>query len=209
MHDDFAICLERLFSHMLVYTPWRRRRNALGAPCALCARRRCAVTTLCTPRARRERSMTTQSIAGQNSVGARWHAVGAPRKRHCRRGRAVTSPRYGKCKIIHYIFQYFRAIPRRSEKFQIAVPTPWNRSRVWQGLNRRIYASLGLNELRLITRGWPRQARKSKHIVNNCNISHNWGICHTVIWFHSLLRWWLQLVLNYVYQPMNRIYKYI
>ena len=70
----------------------------------MCARRRCAVTTLCTPRARRERSVTTQSIVGQNSVGARWHAVGAPRKRHCRRGRAVTSPRYGKCKIIRYIF---------------------------------------------------------------------------------------------------------
>ena len=100
----FAICLELLFSHMLVYTPWRRRRNALGAPCALCARRRYAVTTLCTPRARRECSVTTQSIAGQNSVGARWHAVDAPRKRHCRRGRAVTSPRYGKCKIIRYIF---------------------------------------------------------------------------------------------------------
>ena len=125
-----AICLEHLFSHMLLYTPWRRRRNALGAPCALCARRRCAVTTLCTPRARREHSVTMQSIAGQNSVGARWHAVGAPRKRHCRRGHAVTSPRYGKCKIIRYIFKYFRAIPRRSEKFQIAVPTPWDRSRV-------------------------------------------------------------------------------
>ena len=83
-----AICLEHLFSHMLVYTPWRRRKNALGA---LCARRRCAVTILCTPRAHRESSVTTQSIAGQNSVGARWHAVGAPRKRHCRRGRAVTS----------------------------------------------------------------------------------------------------------------------
>ena len=130
-----AICLEHLFSHMLVHTPWRRRRNAMGAPCALCARRRYAVTTLCTPRARRGRSVTTQSIAGQNSVGARGHAVGAPRKRHCRRGRAVTSPRYGKCKIIRYIFLYFRAIPRRSEKFQIAVPTPWDRSRVWQGLN--------------------------------------------------------------------------
>ena len=99
-----AICMERLFSHMLVYTPWRRRRNALGALCALWARRRCAVTTLCTPRARHERSVTTQSIASQNSVRARCHAVGAPRKRHCRRGRAMTSPRYGKCKIIRYIF---------------------------------------------------------------------------------------------------------
>ena len=99
----FAICLELLFSHMLVYTPWRRRRNALGAPCALCVRRRYAVTTLCTPRARRECSVTTQSIAGQNSVGARWHAVDAPRKRHCRRRRAVTSPCYGKCKIIRCI----------------------------------------------------------------------------------------------------------
>ena len=83
----------------------------LGAPCALCARRRCAVTTLCTPRACRERSVTTQSIAGQNSVGARWHAVGAPRKRHCRRGRAVTSPRYGKCKMIRYIFLVFSCDP--------------------------------------------------------------------------------------------------
>ena len=54
--------------------------------------------------ARHERSMTTQSIAGQNSMGARWHAVGAPRKRHCRRGRAVTSPCYGKYEIIRYIF---------------------------------------------------------------------------------------------------------
>ena len=59
MHDGFcnmpwAYCwMQKLFSHMLVYTPWRRRRSALGAPCALCARRRCAVTTLCTPRARR------------------------------------------------------------------------------------------------------------------------------------------------------------
>ena len=68
-------CVE---GHPCVYTPWRRRRNALGAPRALCALRRCAVTTLCTPRARHERSVTTQSIAGQNSVGARWHAVGAP-----------------------------------------------------------------------------------------------------------------------------------
>ena len=90
-----------LFSHMLVYTPCSRRRNAFGA---LCARRRCAVITLCTPRARRERSVTTQSIAGQNSVRARWHAVGAPGKCHYRRGRTVTSPRYGKCKILHYIF---------------------------------------------------------------------------------------------------------
>ena len=93
-------CVE---GHPCVYT-WRRRRNAWGAVCALCALRRCAVTTLCTPRARRERSVTTQSIAGQNSVGARWHAVGAPGKRHCPRGRAVTSPRYGKCKIICFIF---------------------------------------------------------------------------------------------------------
>ena len=93
---------------MLIYTPWTRRGNALGAPCALCARRRCALTTLCTPRARRERSVTTQSIAGQNSLGARWHAVGAPRKRHCRRGRAVTSPRYGKCKNYSlYFFSIF------------------------------------------------------------------------------------------------------
>ena len=84
---------------MLVYI---RPRNALDAPCALCARRWCAVTTLCTPLARHERSVTTQ-----NSEGARWHAVGAPRKRHCRRGRAVTSPCYGKCEIIHYISYIF------------------------------------------------------------------------------------------------------
>ena len=70
------------FSDMLVYTPLRRRRNVLGAPCALCARRRCAVPTL----ARHE------------------HAVGTPRKRRCRHGRAVTSPRCGKCEIIRYIF---------------------------------------------------------------------------------------------------------
>ena len=69
-----AICLEHLFSHMLVYTPWRRRRNALGAPCALCARRRCAVTTLCTPRARRERSVTTQSTP----VRTPWERGGTP-----------------------------------------------------------------------------------------------------------------------------------
>ena len=81
---------------MLVNTPWRHRRNALNASCALCARCRCAVTTLCMPRARHERSVTTRSIAGQNSVGARWHAMGAPRKRLCRRGRAVTSSLYGK-----------------------------------------------------------------------------------------------------------------
>ena len=56
--------------NMFVHTPGRRRKNALGAPCALCARRRCAVTTFCTPRARHERSATTQSIAGQSCVGA-------------------------------------------------------------------------------------------------------------------------------------------
>ena len=140
-----AICLEHLFSHMLVYTPWRRRRNALGAPCALCARRRCAATNLCTPRARRERSVTTQSIAGQNSAGARCHAAGAPRKRHCRRWRAVTSPRYGKCKIIRYIFLVFSCDQRGSDKFQIAVPTPWDRNRVWQGLKRAFHIQIHLS----------------------------------------------------------------
>ena len=139
----FAICLEHLFSHMLIYTPWRRRRDALGAPCALSACRRCAVTILRTPPARHERSVTTQTFAGQNSVGARWHALGAPRKRHCRRGGAVTSPRYGKCKIIHYFFYYFRAIPRRSVKFQIAVPTLWDCSRVWQGLYQTLEQTIG------------------------------------------------------------------
>ena len=45
MHDDFCNMPGALFSNMLAYTQWRRRRNALGAPCALCAHRRCAVTT--------------------------------------------------------------------------------------------------------------------------------------------------------------------
>ena len=66
----FLICSYTLREDA-VETHW-----ACRAP--LCARGRCAVTTLCTPRARSERSVTTQSIAGQNSVGARWHAVGAP-----------------------------------------------------------------------------------------------------------------------------------
>ena len=57
-----AICLEL---YMLVYTPWRRRRNAFGVLCALCARRRCTVTTLRTPPGRHERSVTTQSNAGR------------------------------------------------------------------------------------------------------------------------------------------------
>ena len=68
-----------------------------------------------------------QSIAGQNAVGERWDAVGAPRKCHCHRGRTVTSPRYGKYEIICCIFYYSCVIPRRSEKFQIAVPTAWDR----------------------------------------------------------------------------------
>ena len=55
---------------------------------------------VCTPSMRSDNSLHATS----NSVGARWHAVGAPRKRHCHRGRAVTSPRQGKCKIIRYIF---------------------------------------------------------------------------------------------------------
>ena len=71
------------FSIMLVYTPWRRQRNALGAPCALCARRRCTVTTLCTPRARHERFVKTPWERGGTpwallgnptvAVGAPWH----------------------------------------------------------------------------------------------------------------------------------------
>ena len=77
---------------------------------------------------------TAFALRLHRNMRARWHAVGAPHKRHGRRGRVVTSPRDGNCEIIRNIFQHFRAIPRRSEKLQIAAPTPWDRGRVWQGL---------------------------------------------------------------------------
>ena len=80
-----AICLEHLFSHMLVYTPWRRRRNALGASCALFARRRFAVTTLCTPRALRDYAVNRRSELRGSAVACRGRssetstvAVGVP-----------------------------------------------------------------------------------------------------------------------------------
>ena len=88
----FLICSYTLRGHA-VETHWARRARCVHV-----------VDAHWQLFARRERSVTTQSIAGQNSLGARWHAVGAPRKRHCRRGRAETYPRYGKCKIIRYIF---------------------------------------------------------------------------------------------------------
>ena len=42
----------------------------------------------------------------------------------------MASPCYGNCESISFIFWYFGAIPWSPEKFQITVPTPWDRGSV-------------------------------------------------------------------------------
>ena len=118
-----AIHLVRFFIHSLC----RCHRNALDMPYILWAHHRCVVTTLDMPQARHECSMTTQSITNQNSVGMRRHAVDALQKHHGRCGSAMISPCCGKCEIICFIFLYFRAIPRYSEKSEIDMPMLWDR----------------------------------------------------------------------------------
>ena len=54
-------------------------------------------------------------------MGTRLLAVGAPQKHHDRCGSTVTFSCIGKCAIIRLIFKYFRAIPRHSIKFEIAM----------------------------------------------------------------------------------------
>ena len=90
------------------------------------------------------RTVCTPSMCSDNSLHATstpWalcdHAI-SRRSERCgsavaRRGHSLETP-LSPWAIIHHIFLYFRAIPRRSEKFQIVVPMPWDRGRVWQGL---------------------------------------------------------------------------
>ena len=65
------------------------------------------LTMLCTPRARH-----WVLCDWAEPRGTRWHALGAPQKRHGRRRAAVTSPCYGKCgEIICSLFSVFLCDP--------------------------------------------------------------------------------------------------
>ena len=80
MHADFCN-MPGALGVRAVCTPSMRSDNSLHATS--------------TPWALRDYAVNRQSELRGSAVARR--AVGAPRKRHCRRGRAVTSPRYGKC----------------------------------------------------------------------------------------------------------------
>ena len=93
--------------------------------------------TVCTPSMRSDNSLHAMSALwprNQSPVRTLWERGGTPWALLGNATVAVGAPCDGKCEIIHHIFLYFRAIPRRSEKFQIVVPMPWDRGRVWQGL---------------------------------------------------------------------------
>ena len=98
--------------------------------------------------------------------------MGAPRKRHDRRKDAVTSPSREKWKIFCNYFKYFLAIPRRAGKNQIAVATPWDRGRVWQGLDRRKNAAVGSG----VCTETPRSVWR-RHCVSTASSRRVYGVC--------------------------------
>ena len=59
---------------------------------------------------------------------------------------------------------YFRAIPQRSMKFQIAVPTPWDRGRVWQELYIVVLGELIWN---VIYHGSPVTHDTTRQMINS------------------------------------------
>ena len=116
----FLICSYTLREDA-VETHWARCAHAVDAQWQLFARHEHAVSTPWqnSVRTRWERGGTLWTLLGNATV-----AVGVPWHLHVMEN----------VKIFAIFFSIFVWSQGTLEKFEIAVPTPWDRNRVWQGL---------------------------------------------------------------------------
>ena len=130
MHDKFCNMLGAFFFLICSYTPredvvkmhWARR-----ARCVHTVDAQWQLHATSTPWALHDHTVNRQSELRGSTVARCGRSPETPLSPRVRRDISTL------WKMLNYSL-YFRAIPQHSEKFQIAAPTPWDRSRVWQEL---------------------------------------------------------------------------